>query len=67
MEEGRESRSIRFSVGGCFDDGCAVLEKRGSEDVDCGSFAVPEPCCSGKIGAIARICFTHFWGSLSSL
>ncbi len=51
---GRESRSIRFSVGGCSDAGCAVREDCGSEADECGSLADPEAWC-GKIGAIAKI------------
>lgn len=41
--EGLEFRSIKFSVWGCFDAGCAVVEDRGSEADECGSLAVAEP------------------------
>jgi hypothetical protein len=51
---GRESRSIKFSMGACFDPGSAVGVFFRFGDVDCGSLAVLFPSC-GKILAIARI------------
>ena len=41
--EGREFKSIKFSVGERFDVDWVVVDGRGSEAVERGALAVPEP------------------------
>jgi hypothetical protein len=38
---GRESKSIRLSVGGCLELGSAVFDDFGSKGLGCGAFADP--------------------------